>query len=128
MKILRRKSRQRERILELIKDDPYHPTAQWIYDTLKKEIPSLSLGNVYRNIKILVEDGSIISREFGNSIEHFDAITGMHYHFICEKCKNITDFSLPVQDIILEKARESSGHLITGHTIQFYGICENCSK
>jgi Fur family peroxide stress response transcriptional regulator len=128
MKILRRKSAQREKILELIKCDPNHPTAQRIYDTLKKEIPSLSLGNVYRNINILVEEGVIVSRDFGDGIEHFDAITGMHYHFICDKCKTITDFALPVEDLIIKKAREKSGHTITGHTIQFYGVCENCSR
>lgn len=128
MKIIRRKSRQREKIFELIKSDAHHPTAQWIYDTLKKEMQSLSLGNVYRNINILVEEELIVPRDFGDGVEHFDAITGMHYHFICNKCKTITDFALPVEDLIIKKARENSRNLITGHTIQFYGICENCSK
>jgi Fur family peroxide stress response transcriptional regulator len=122
----RRKSRQRERIYELIKSSPEHPTAQLVYETLKKEIPSSSLGNVYRNISILVEQGQIQCRMFGDGIEHYDAITGTHYHFICEKCKTVTDFTMPVQEQITESARKISGHSITGHTIQFFGTCDKC--
>jgi Fe2+ or Zn2+ uptake regulation protein len=128
MSTIRRKSKQRERIYELIKSSMTHPTAQWVYENLKKEIPSLSLGNVYRNIKILSEQGRIIYREFGNGIEHFDATTEMHYHFICEECKIISDFSMPTQEIITKKARKMSKHLINGHTIQFFGICDECNK
>ncbi|MCU0373081.1 MAG: transcriptional repressor, partial [Ignavibacteria bacterium] len=51
----------------------------------KNEIKSLSIGNVYRNIRILIEQGLIINRDFGDGIEHFDAMTQIHYHFICEK-------------------------------------------
>ena len=54
-----RKSKQRQKILEILKSTEMHPTATWIYDQLKKEYPSLSLGNVYRNLNILVEQGSI---------------------------------------------------------------------
>jgi len=128
MEKIRRRSRQRERIFDLVRFSSNHPTAQWIYETLKVEIPSLSLGNVYRNISILVEEGLLISREFGDRIEHLDAITEKHYHFICDKCKAVTDFSLPVQEMIIKKASKISGHLITGHTINFYGICEKCNK
>jgi Fur family transcriptional regulator, peroxide stress response regulator len=127
MKTIRRKSKQREKIYELIKSSTGHPTAQWVYKTLKKEMPSLSLGNVYRNIKILSEQGRIVSREFGDGIEHYDAITEMHYHFNCEKCKNVSDFPMPVQELITKKAQKISVHCITGHTIQFYGICEKCN-
>lgn len=128
MKTIRRKSRQREKIYELIKSRMDHPTAQWVYETLKKEMLSLSIGNVYRNIKILSEQKRIISREFGDGIEHYDAITEIHYHFVCEKCKTVSDFSMQIQDIITEKARKMSKHSIKGHTIQFFGICEKCKK
>jgi len=128
MAIIRRKSKQREKIYELIKSSMDHPTAQWVYETLKKEILSLSLGNVYRNIKILSEQGRIMCQEFGDGIEHYDAITEMHYHFICEKCKSVSDFSMPIQEIITKKAQKMSKHSINSHTIQFFGICEKCKK
>ena len=67
MNIKRRKSRQRERIYELLRTRKDHPTAQDVYARLKYEMPSLSLGNVYRNIAILLEEGRI--RELGTHEE-----------------------------------------------------------
>jgi Fe2+ or Zn2+ uptake regulation protein len=54
-----RKSRQRDRILEILQNTKSHPTADTIYLMLKEEFPDLSLGNVYRNLNILVETGMI---------------------------------------------------------------------
>ncbi|HPA71511.1 MAG TPA: transcriptional repressor [Spirochaetota bacterium] len=124
----RRKSRQRERIYELISASMEHPTAQRLFETLKKEMPSASLGNVYRNINILVEEGRVQCRMFGDGVEHYDAITGSHYHFICERCRTVTDFTMPLQEEITAKARTMTGNTITGHTIQFFGICDACVK
>jgi len=124
----RRKSRQRERIFEIIYKDKTHPTAQAVYDILRKEMPTVSLGNVYRNMKILVEEGRIECRNFGDGIERYDAIVGLHYHFVCEQCKSVTDFPMALQSDIIGMAKKISSHTITGHSIQFYGICDKCKQ
>lgn len=128
MNIKRRKSVQREKIYEIIKNSSLHPTALWIYDLLKSEFPSLSLGNVYRNIKILIEVGRIKIRDFGEGVEHYDAVTDPHYHFICEQCKAINDFMFPIQEKITELAQKTTNHIIKGHSIQFHGVCEQCNN
>ena len=119
--------KQRDRIYELIKSSSEHPTAKWIYDKLRQDFPSLSMGNVYRNINILIDDDQIISREFGDGIVHYDAIVSTHYHFICKECNTITDFSLPVQDEIMKMAQKKTKNIVMSHTIQFFGICEKCN-
>jgi Fur family peroxide stress response transcriptional regulator len=126
MLLKRKKSKQRERILELIQASEDHPTAQAIYETLKKEIQSLSMGTVYRNIRILMEQGLITGRDFGDGVEHLDPITHIHYHFICTGCKSVSDFTMPYQESITRKAQKISKNTITSHTIQFYGICIKC--
>ncbi|MBN2160531.1 MAG: transcriptional repressor [Spirochaetes bacterium] len=128
MKTRRRNSKQRERIYQFVRSRIDHPTAQHVYRALKKEIPSLSLGNVYRNISILVEEGRITRREFGDAIERYDAIPGPHYHFICDTCKRVIDFPMPIQELITKKARGMTKHRISSHTIEFYGTCEKCRK
>ncbi len=128
MKQVRRKSRQRERIFEFIKASSEHPTAHMVYEALKKEMKSTSIGNVYRNIRILMEQERILSREFGDGLEHFEAMKEVHYHFVCEKCKSVSDFNMPVREAITRNARKLSNHTITSHTIHFYGICEKCEK
>lgn len=60
-----RTSRQRQRILEILKRAKSHPTADWVYKKLKKEIPELSLGTVYRNLNVLIEQGHIEKIPFG---------------------------------------------------------------
>ena len=83
MESKRRNSRQREKIYELIKGSQGHPSVQEISDLLKSEIKSPSIGNVYRNLRILIEQGRIKCRNFGDGVEHFDAVTQDHYHFVC---------------------------------------------
>ena len=103
-----------------------HPSAQAIYDRLKSEMPSLSLGNVYRNIAILLEEGRLQSGEFGNGTVRYDAVMASHYHFVCERCGAVSDFAMPADASITESARRLSPHRISGHTVRFYGICADC--
>jgi Fur family peroxide stress response transcriptional regulator len=127
MKTKRRKSKQRERIFEWIAASKAHPTAQDVYDALKKERPSLSLGNVYRNIAILMEAGRIQGGEFGRGTVRYDAVTEGHYHFVCERCGTVSDFAMPVDTNITTAARRYSPHRIDGHTIRFFGVCADCA-
>lgn len=124
--MLRRRSKQRERIYEEIKSSPAHPTAQAVYERLKAEMPSLSLGNVYRNIAILLEEGRLQAGEFGSGTVRYDADVEPHYHFVCERCGAVSDFAMPAHADLTEMARRQSRHHISGHTVRFYGICSGC--
>lgn len=126
MELHRRKSRQRERIYEEIKSSPAHPTAQAVYERLKAEMPSLSLGNVYRNIAILLEEGRLQAGEFGSGTVRYDAVVEPHYHFFCERCGAVSDFPMPADAGITAAARRLSPHRISGHTVRFYGVCSGC--
>ena len=77
-----RKSRQRERILLLLRKTASHPTAEWVYMKLKKEIPDLSLGTVYRNLKVLMEQGQIQKLPAGSVFDRFEGNIAPHYHLI----------------------------------------------
>ncbi len=90
-------------------------------------MPSLSLGNVYRNMAILLEEGRIQGGEFGRGTIRYDAVTSSHYHFVCERCGAVSDFAMPARDDITALAGRFSPHHIAGHTIRFYGVCADCS-
>ena len=121
-----RKSFQRKKILEVLQNTASHPTADWIYKKLKDEIPDLSLGTVYRNLAVLMEQGQIIKLPFGSTFDRYDGNISPHYHFVCEKCGEVADINLAVLSEINRKAQQHSGFLITGHRLEFYGICKNC--
>ncbi len=123
-----KRSLQRERILELLKNTGIHPTANWLYERLKGEFPNLSMGTVYRNLNILDEQGLIKKIDFGSTFDRFDANITPHYHFICEICGSITDLDIPV-DSGLEKIVEAKTKFkVNRHRIEFYGICDKCRK
>jgi len=124
----RRISAQRERIYSLIRDNNNHPTALWLFDHLKTEFPALSLGNLYRNLRILMEEDRIRSRVFRDGVEHFDAVLKHHHHFICEKCSEISDILIPLEENLLGEVQEKTRHQVNSHTIQFYGICNTCKE
>lgn len=126
-KTLRRRSSYREQIYNTIRMDRWHPTAMEIYELIKSRNPSLTLGNVYRNLDILVEQGLLSTRDFGDGAVRFDAVTANHYHFTCQECGKTVDMEYPVNKDLEEKVRKETGLKISGHNVIFYGICPECA-
>ncbi|MDR1909691.1 MAG: transcriptional repressor [Spirochaetaceae bacterium] len=127
---VRKHSRKREAILELIRSTPSHPGAQWIYDSLKPLIPDLSLGTVYRNISLFREEGSVVSVGVVNGEERFDAVTSPHPHWVCEGCGRVLD--LPrIEGELLDRLgcpERESGYVTDFRKTVFYGRCPECGS
>ena len=123
-----RKSKQRDVLYEYLQSDDSHPTAQQIYNALKEEFPSLSIGTVYRNLNILEEQGKVRKLQYGSTFDRFDADTEEHYHFICRLCGGVFDLELESQEHLEQQAAEIGGHKVEDHAIDFYGICSECMQ
>ncbi|MCE1273160.1 MAG: transcriptional repressor [Chlorobiales bacterium] len=121
-----RSSRQRERLLALLRSTGIHPTASWLYDQLKKDFPSLSLGTVYRNLSILIEQGFVRKIDSGSTFDRFEAKTTPHYHLICNKCGKIIDFEQRFFPEINKEISRSTDFDIESHRIDFFGTCSDC--
>ena len=76
-------SKQRDSIKEFLKGRKDHPTAAVVYENVRKTIPNISLGTVYRNLTLLADIGEISRIHVGDGVDHFDADISPHYHFIC---------------------------------------------
>ena len=120
----KRYSRQRELIYEALMHTDQHPTAEMVYQWLKPTNPNLSLGTVYRNLNLLVDEGAAVRMAF--PVERYDANEEPHPHFRCEKCGGVFDLDLPYDKGLDEKALLASGHDIRSHELIFHGICANC--
>ena len=123
-----RQSKQRTRILDLLQSTGIHPTADWLYEKLKHEFPRLSLGTVYRNLSILVEQRLARKIHFGSTFDRFEANINPHYHLICESCGKILDFEMPTYDDLNSKAKQLTNFTIHYHKLEFFGICEACKS
>jgi Fur family peroxide stress response transcriptional regulator len=122
-----RSSRHRTRILELLKSTGSHPTANWLYARLRREFPDLSMGTVYRNIGILVEQGQISRIAFGSTFDRLDARTTPHYHFICEQCGAVHDVDIPRARGLLGRIATPKGFVVRRHQVELYGLCAKCA-
>lgn len=123
-----RRTRQREAILEVLRGTTSHPTADWVYQEVRKEMPHVSLGTIYRNLRTLSEHGEIQELAYGSNHSRFDANPQSHYHFICESCGSVIDLDLPPMPELEGKVEELGGYQVAGHRLEFYGICPGCSK
>ncbi|MDP3879586.1 MAG: transcriptional repressor [Dehalococcoidales bacterium] len=124
-----KKTRQKELILRVLKSTPSHPTALWVYDEVRKEMPNISLATVYRNLKVLRETGQILELEFNTSPNRFDPRTDYHDHFICERCSLIRDIDEPVNHKRLNgRIARETGFKISYYTAEFRGLCRECQE
>lgn len=121
-------SRQRDAMLNILKNTKSHPSAECLYGELKKEFPNISLATIYRNLNLLLSTGQIVRLDIGSGAEHFDADCSNHYHFVCRQCGAITDILLPLSENLENLAQENNCVEIDSHQLIFYGICENCKK
>lgn len=124
-----RNSKKRAAILDAIRNTDCHPSAEWIYQTLKPDHPDLSLGTVYRNLTFFQDQGVIKSVGVVNGQERFDANTQSHCHFVCNECSAVIDLPEIKPDLELDTTvSQQYGYSVARHELIFYGTCENCTK
>ena len=120
-------SKKRQAIYELLLSTDSHPSAEWIYNSLKPSYPDLSLGTVYRNLKLLEGNGSVKSVAVVEGCERYDARMAPHSHFVCKGCGKVLDvfFTESVNDIT-EKTYIEGARSVDSYSLIFYGKCSGC--
>lgn len=121
-------SKQRDMIKDFLMSRKDHPTADVVYTNVRQQIPNISLGTVYRNLTLLADIGEIHRLRLGDGVDHFDADTSPHYHFVCSHCGKVVDLTMGSIDDIQDVAGENFDGNITGHVTYFYGSCGDCTK
>lgn len=121
-----RNTKQLELIWRVVKDDSSHPTADQIYNRVRKMSSRISLGTVYRNLQKLVADNRLQVLILGRA-QHFDPLVARHQHFICESCDRVFDVLVDQQKEITPAKLPHEGFKVTSHQLAFYGICKRCS-
>jgi Fur family peroxide stress response transcriptional regulator len=124
----RRTTKQREAILKILSDTISHPTADQIYDEVRKEIPNISKGTVYRNLQVLREGGFISELNLNGTLSRFEVKQESHYHFRCEKCGRVFDLDEPVDRELDEKISKQTGFRVSHHQTEFRGLCKDCQQ
>jgi len=123
-----RTTNQRQVIYDYVKDTSLsHPTAEHIFRAVKKKLPRISFGTVYRNLLVLAAQGLIISLYYTKDHTRYDAIVDNHYHFVCEKCGKVENISMEEMLEMNKQIARRHGVNVRLHRIYFYGQCRDCA-
>ncbi len=120
---------QRRIILEELRRTDAHPTAEELYEAVRRRLPRISLGTVYRNLEHLANTGDARKIETGGASRRFDGnVADDHYHARCLACGKLEDVSLTVVRNLDYGTDGVNGFRIVGHQLMFTGYCPDCSE
>lgn len=122
---------QREIVLSILLQADEHLTAEEVYNQIKKDFPDSNVGiaTVYRALSFLEEVELIASINFGTDGKKYESNTKSHHdHLICTDCGKIVEFFDDEIEKRQEKIAKVNKFKITDHSMQLYGLCENCQK
>ncbi len=119
---------QRKVILEEVRKMNNHPSADEIYEAVRKKLPRISLGTVYRNLEILSEQGEIQKLELTDSVNRYDWDTRKHYHIRCVRCGRVDNAPIAPMQQLENELYGATVFTILGHRLEFIGLCPECSK
>lgn len=124
-----RNTNQRKIILQIMKDNFTHPTADEIFEQARSIDSHISRGTVYRNLDFLSETGEILKISVPNSSTHYDCTLREHYHFCCNKCKKLYDVpaGLKIETDSVSEQMTKEGFEIESHNFIFLGLCPSCN-
>lgn len=119
---------QRDVILDELRRVKTHPTADELYEQVRRRLPRVSLATVYRNLEWLSEQGLAQKIEVGGRQKRFDGDISEHYHVRCQQCGRVADVEMDVLDDVQERIAACCGFTVTGHRLEFSGLCPACSN
>ncbi len=117
---------QRIAICRFALHDRDHPSAQRIYDEVRKVHPTVSLATVYKTLQILTEHDLVQELDLPGSQARFDSYVKPHINLVCTRCGNIQDFDDSAAQEIVERVAAKAEFTRTGQRLDIYGMCKTC--
>lgn len=121
---MKRETIQRRLVLDAVRATRLHPTADDVLAQVRGRFPRISRATVYNNLNRLCGEGEIVKLDYPGEPERFDARTGPHTHFRCDRCGRVLDF--PAEVKIEPHFSADAGFDIKGCDVFFHGLCEKC--
>ena len=124
----RRLTPQRRAVLEAVRQAPIHPDACWVYDQVRRRLPNISLGTVYRSLAVLEDEGLIQELPQAGGPTRYDVNVEGHQHVVCSQCGRVADVDIGELSDLRHMAARSTGFAeVVGERLEFYGRCSACA-
>lgn len=104
-----------------------HPSAEMLYQRVKKILPTISLDTVYRTLATFEKHRLIIRVQTVESQARFEAKMERHHHAVCIHCGAITDFTWDTFEEALVPEAVIEWGKVTRRNATLEGICNACS-
>ena len=118
-------TKQRKLIYQIVKDSMSHLSAEEIFFRAKQVMPSISMGTVYRNLGLMVEDKELRKIPFKGKSDLFDATMYDHEHAVWVECGKVVDIFI---DDLKEKIKNSLDGDLQDYNLTINYICSDCLK
>jgi Fur family ferric uptake transcriptional regulator len=126
-------------IVDALGSTKAHLSAEEVYLKVHAKYPNVGLTTVYRTLDLLAEMGIAVKQNFGDGRSRYELLDnphkpGHHHHLVCTSCRRVIDYDDFVdEEVALVKKVEKAlakrhGFRITGHMIEFHGVCTVCGK
>lgn len=123
-----RETRQRREVFRAVATTVTHPTAEWIFASVRHKLPNISLGTVYRNLSVLRDEGLVREIIGHDRRAHYDANTMPHGHFLCTGCGGIVDVAYPLPTVDWSAVSELVGCAVEQELFELRGRCAACCR
>ena len=120
-------TRQREVVLQVIRDSHSHLTANEVFAEAKAKLPSISFATVYNSLRYLKDSGHIAEIQFGNGASRFDRMTHRHDHAICTACGKLVDIDMEHPTDLMARAASISNFKPEFLEFTLRGVCAECT-
>ena len=120
-------TKQREVVLQVIRDSHTHLTANEVFVAAKDMLPSISFATVYNSLRYLKEAGHIAEIQFGNGASRFDRMTDRHDHALCTRCGKLVDIEMDLPPQLVRQAERASKFKTESVEFTLRGICPDCA-
>ncbi len=104
-----------------------HPTAAQVFRRARRRFPAIAYATIYNGLRWWVARGALREFSFGNAAKRYDRNNSRHDHAICTRCGRLIDTAVRLPTRVLARVRRQTGFRITGHHVQFLGICSRCA-
>ncbi|MCU1321741.1 MAG: ferric uptake regulator, Fur family [Acidobacteriaceae bacterium] len=119
---------QRQILYEVMQGMHGHPSPEEIYAEVKRQVPSISLATVYKNIHLFVESGVLREVSLHHGSQRVEMNRDEHHHLVCSKCKSISDIDEKVLGVLPKRRKLAGGFLVERYAVDVIGLCANCQQ
>jgi Fe2+ or Zn2+ uptake regulation protein len=124
---------QRMAIVRELASDPSHPTAQELFERLRRTQPTMSFATVYNTLDTLASAGLCTALSLAPGASRFDANMTAHHHAVCDRCGLVRDVACDVApsepaDTTTPALAAAPGFAVRVVERIYRGLCAECAR